>query len=311
MLQIPFTYFGTSDFSCAILQGLIASGHTPKLVVSTVPKPSGRGLKRVKSPVAQLTQRLGLPLIEVTTLKAPEIKQTIAAPLTPFALLAAFGKIIPSTILKLYPLGIINVHPSLLPLYRGPSPIQSALQSGEHVTGVTLITLDEEVDHGPILAQTHYTITPTDDALTLSQKLALTSIELLVKTLPDYLTGRLTPKAQNHEQATFTSMITRNHGRANFTHTATELNQQRRAFTPWPGLWTTWQGKRVKLIETAVTQAPPNLIPGQLILHNERLMLGCTQSALEVKVLQLEGGKPLSASDALRGHPQLNGAQFE
>lgn len=296
-----FIYYGTSEFSACILQGLLKAGLKPSLVVSTIAKPAGRGLKIQPPPVTQIAQESNLPFWEVKTLKDKETQNKIASYKTSFAILAAFGKIIPKEILALYPKGIINIHPSLLPLYRGPAPIQYALRDGATETGVSLIILDEEVDHGPILAQEKSLINETDNSISLSNKLVAVAVKLLPTILTSYLEGSLPPTPQNHTKATFTKMITRENGKADFTKSATELNNKRRAFTPWPSLWTTWQGKIIKFLETKPNELS-SATPGKVELINNDLMIHCGQGALLINSLQLEGSKPLSSAEFLRGH---------
>jgi len=299
-----FVYFGTSEFSAQILQSLLQAGLKPILVVTNTPKPIGRNMKISPTPVAQAAQSAGLKLLEVTSLKKEEIQKILVDYSTHFAILAAFGKIIPQNILNIYPKGIINVHPSFLPLYRGPSPIQSAIYDGNKETGVSLIILDEEVDHGPILMQDKCTIEESDDYLSLANKLATIATRLLLCTLPAYLDNTISPVAQDHTQATFTKMISREDGQANFAKTANELNKQRQAFMPWPGLWTRWNGKRLKLIDTSVSDI--QIPAGQIKITDSVLLIGCSQDSLRVHTLQLEGGKILSAADFIRGHKNLN-----
>ncbi|MBI5733367.1 MAG: methionyl-tRNA formyltransferase, partial [Candidatus Kerfeldbacteria bacterium] len=296
----PFVYYGTSDFSAIILSGLLQAGLQPSLVVSTEPKPAGRGLKLTPTPVSWLAQDKKLPLLEVKTLKPEDIQKQLADSATPLAILAAFGKIIPQNVLDIYPKGIVNVHPSLLPLYRGPAPIQYALRDGQTETGVSLIVLDEQVDHGPMLAQEKCRVAETDDTLTLSQKLAELSVKLLLSSLDHYLDGSISPVPQVHSRATFTKMITRADGQADFSKSALELDRQRRAFTPWPALWTRWQDKRLRLLETAVVDYKCEA--KKVIMNGSQLIIGCGSGSLVVKLLQLEGGRALSAADFIRGH---------
>ncbi len=302
LINPNFIYFGTSDFSATILSGLISNGLIPELVVTTIGKPQGRKLQIIPTPVAEVASKHQLKLLEVKTLRDENVIKQFAICHLPFAILASFGKIIPQTVLDIFPQGIVNVHPSLLPLYRGPSPIQSAILDGQTTTGVSLILLDAEVDHGPILTQTEHHISSNDDVITLSNKLAEQSVKMLVDTLPKYLSGELKPIPQNHSTATFTKMISKDDGQADFINkTAEELNNQRRAFTPWPGLWTIWQGKRLKLLSTT----PHNDVttkPGLVTLVEDSLVIGTKSGALEINELQLEGGKPLKTKDFLLGH---------
>lgn len=306
----PFVYYGTSDFAATILKGLLDAGLTPSLVVSTAGKPAGRGLKTVPTPVASLAAERSLELLETNTLKAAEVQARLTQAATSYAVLAAFGKIVPQVVLDLYPKGIINVHPSLLPHYRGPAPMQYALRDGLTKTGVSLILLDAEVDHGPLLAQAPVSLEPTYDAPALSAALAQTSIKLLLKTIPAYLHGTVQPVAQDHTKATFTTMVTRTDGEANFTKTADELNNQRRAFTPWPGLWTTWHGKRLKLIATHIGTTSASNPVGTVNVVNDQLHITCGQGSLAITTVQLEGGKSLPAPAFLRGHSDFVGTRL-
>jgi methionyl-tRNA formyltransferase len=257
--------------------------------------------------VASLAQTLGLPVLEVATLKTPEVVAELRERQTPFAVLAAFGKIIPPTVLDLYPKGIVNVHPSLLPLYRGSAPIQYALRDGVPETGVSLIVLDSEVDHGPVLAQQVVPISQADDAVTLGSKLATQAVELLMQTLPRYVANELAPVPQDHSQASFTAMVEREHGQADFSKPALDLDRMRRAFTPWPGLWTIWQGKRLKLISTGVSEQRSSK-PGTVEQRGGEIEIVCGSGSLIVTELQLEGGKAQSAADFIRGHQKFVGS---
>ena len=305
----PFVYFGTSQFSRLVLEGLLRANIKPRLVVTVAAKPAGRGLQVARSLVADAAHATGLPLLEVTSLKSPDIQAQLAASTTRFAILAAFGKIIPAAVLKLYPSGIINVHPSLLPRYRGPSPLQYALRDGVSETGVSLIVLDEEVDHGPILAQQADAVLPEDDAAALGARLAGRAVAILLDSLPRYLAGELKPQPQPHGQATFTKMITREDGRANWQHGSDTLARQSRAFAPWPGLWTMWRHKRLKLVE--VEAVPGSVVGhGRVAVNGSDVIIGCAPGALSLKKVQLEGGKPLAIEDFLRGHQDFIGTQL-
>ncbi len=303
----PFVYYGTSNFSAAILQGLLDAGLTPSLVISALPKPAGRGLTTSPAPVTVLAQLHQLRVLEVQNLKSKDIVEQLATMAAPFAILAALGKIIPQSVLELYPKGIINVHPSLLPAYRGPSPIQSAIRDGGAETAVSLILLDAEIDHGPLLAQATEHIAATDDAVSLAAKLAHTAVALLLKTLPLYLSGDVQPAPQDHSRASFTTMVERSDGQADFSLSAETLDRQRRAFTPWPGLWTTWHDKRLKFINTSVTKTHRGLI-GVVEAQGDNVVIGCGHDGLIVHRLKLEGGRELTATDFVRGHKDFIGS---
>lgn len=305
----PFAYYGTSSFSRTVLQGLLQAGVTPELVVTTKPRPAGRGLGVSATPVGEAASQAALPLLEVATLKSADVRAQLEGYRCSFAVLAAFGKIIPSPLLDIYSRGVVNIHPSLLPRYRGPSPIQCAIRDGAAQTGVTLIVLDDEVDHGPILAQEICAIEASDDAVSLGDRLAHLAVPLLRQVLPRYLSGELVPQAQDHVQATFTAMVSRSDGQADFSHTADELSRQGRAFAPWPGLWATWQGKRVKLVG-ATAQPDYHGEAGLVALVHGALLVGCGRGGLVLQQLQLEGGRVLPAAEFVRGHRSFIGSHL-
>lgn len=305
-----FAFYGTSPFSAAILDGLIKAGYAPQLVVTTLAKPAGRDLLTEPTAVAKKARALKLNVIEVSSLRATDIQSQIASYNCSYAILAAFGKIVPESILKSYAKGIINVHPSLLPKYRGPSPIQSAMLNGDIETGVTLIILDNEVDHGPILAQRTISIDITDTADSLSNKLEVLSIELLLATLPKYLSGEISPIPQVHKLANFTKIISRDDGLADFSASATNLELKLKAYQPWPGLWTKWDGRRLKFLRVRVIKSESNQ-PGVTRLSNEgNLLIDCSTNTLEILNVQIDGGKPMSCADFINGHRAIVGYKF-
>ncbi len=301
-----FHYYGTSEFGALVLEGLFKAGLAPSLVVSTAPKPAGRKQELILTPVSVFAKSKGLEVLEVSTLKSAEIQNLLASNHTSVAILASFGKIIPQVILDMYPKGIVNVHPSLLPQYRGPAPIQSAIRDGLTETAVSIMLLDAEVDHGPLLAQERCVIVDDDTTPTLSKKLADMAVKLLLITFESYLNNKLSPVPQNHALATFTKMITRDDGATDFSKPAQELYNQWRAFTPWPGLWTRWKGQRLKL--SKVSAGDQKLSIGLVTNESDVVMIGCGRGSLVVHSLQLEGGKELLAADFCRGHKNFVGS---
>ncbi|MFZ5391419.1 MAG: methionyl-tRNA formyltransferase [Patescibacteria group bacterium] len=303
----PFVYYGTSEFARIILSGLLKAGLRPILVVTVPPKSQGRGLKIIKSPVAETASLNNLDLLEVASLKDSVVLEKLKHFKTEFALLAAFGQIVPKVVLDLYDKGIVNVHPSLLPLYRGASPIASVLKDGQSKTGLSLMLLDNLMDHGPLLKQIDYNINKDQTADNLAADLADLAVKILPETLSDYLSGQLKPLEQDHSRATYTGLISRVDGRANFNLSANQLNNQRRAFEPWPGLWTDWQGRTVKLLKTGIchlSQTKPGLVRW---VEGQGLVIECRLDGLVIKSLQLAGKKPLSAEDFIRGQKSFLG----
>ena len=211
--NIKYIFFGTPEFATIILEKLMKSGYKP-IAVFRDPK--------------ELTS----VLIEKLEHLKPDL-----------AVIAAYGKILPKEILDIPRFGFINVHPSLLPKYRGASPIQCAILNGDKETGVTIMKIDKKMDHGPILAYSKWLIANSDTYESLSKKLAKFGAELLVKTMSDYISGKIKPIEQEHEKATYTKIIKKEDGKIDWIKSAIEIERMTRGYYPWPSTWTTWNGK--------------------------------------------------------------------
>jgi methionyl-tRNA formyltransferase len=228
--------------------------------------------------------------------------------------LAAYGRIILQEILDIPVHGALNVHPSLLPKYRGPSPVQSAILAGEETTGVTILLMDKEIDHGPIL--TNDKLQTTNDKSTypeLHNQLAELGGDLLVQTIPLWVEGKIKPVPQNHSEATYTKLITKEQGIIDWEKPAEYIERQVRAFYPWPGTYTKFEKiskyqilKILKANVLAETQGKP----GETFLHNSQLAVYAGKDALVIEELQLEGGKPMSSKEFLLGHRDFIGYVF-
>ncbi|KKU39545.1 MAG: Methionyl-tRNA formyltransferase [Parcubacteria group bacterium GW2011_GWA2_46_39] len=193
--------------------------------------------------------------------------------------------------------------------WRGPSPIQYSLLNGDDETGVSLMLLDAEIDHGPVVAQEKVLIEPDETYLELAKRLGEMGAKLLVDKVPDYLSGVIKPQTQDHSQATFCKIIKREDGKIDWSRPAREIYNQWRAFTPWPGIYTVWNNKRLKLLEVAPAEIKSSK-PRLVTIDGKRLVIGCGQGCIEVNILQLEGAKPLSAADFVKGHRDLNNARL-
>jgi methionyl-tRNA formyltransferase len=227
-----------------------------------------------------------IPFISVKTLRDKEVLEKIREKDAEVAVLGYFGLIIPQELLSIFPKGIVNIHPSLLPKYRGPTPVQTAILNGDKKTGVSIILLDNEVDHGPILFQKEKEMLPSDTTDSLHEKLFSLGAELVEDVLPKYLQGELQPIEQDHKSATFTKQLSRNDGHIDIDSPPAKdkLNRMIRAYFPWPGSWT--------------------------LLHQDS---GGQAKNLRVKLLpenkiQMEGGKPMSIKDFINGYPELKQA---
>jgi len=227
------------------------------------------------------------------------------------AIVASYGQIIPKPVLSSSRLGFVNVHPSLLPKYRGPSPIQTVILNGERTTGVTIMLLDDKMDHGPLLAQSEIAIKADDTYLSLHDRLASEGARLLVATLSLWLSEKIRPQAQDDKSATFTTLLTRETGRINWRASAEQINRHVRAFTPWPGSWSMLDEERYKIIEAAPAQSKPLPLPGQLLFLGNRLYVGCgSMTSLEIIKIQPAGRSVLTAEQFIRGYRGQSGKIF-
>lgn len=234
-----WAFFGTDEFSLAVLDTLKHQGLLPSLIVTVPDQPKGRKLIITPPPTKIWAQANEVDFIQPKSLKNLEASEAAKMKGLDFFVVASYGKIIPPAILDLPSKGTLNIHPSLLPKYRGSTPIESVILNGEDTTGVTIMLVDAEMDHGPILAQEKINLSGEETSLFLANNLAIKGANLLSKILPDWLEGKITPTDQNHDQATFTKKITKEDGKINLRDDA-NLNYRRyRAFQPWPGVYTT------------------------------------------------------------------------
>ncbi len=299
--MISINFFGTHDFAAGILQALHNSGlFEIKNVFSAPDKPVGRHQELQSPPVKILAQKLNLNILQPTTLKNFDF-QPYAVDLN---IVCQYGFIIPKNILDGAKFQSINVHTSLLPKYRGAAPIQTAIINGDTETGVTIMLMDEKMDHGPILNQEKVTIEDTDNHTTLAQKLLEKAIFTLLDTAPKWVVGNIQPVSQNENEATYCKPLSRNDGKINFTEqTVTQIYNLYRALTPWPGIWTELSGKRIKFI--TIQPVDRNVAPGKIEIENEKIFFGCKNGAIEVLNLQLEGKKAMGATIFLNGYRTL------
>lgn len=301
-------FMGTSQLSVTILEALVRAGYEIIDVYTRADKPAGRGRKATPPPVKEAAIRLGLPVYQPTTLKNPAEVERVRQLKPDLVVLAAYGRLIPPEVLAIPPLACLNLHPSLLPKYRGPSPIIAPILTGDEETGVTLFILDESMDTGPVLAQKSMPISLEDTGETLSLKLAQLGSELLLETVPRWARGEIKPQPQDHSQATYTHIIKKEDGRLDWSRPAVELWRQVRAFQPWPGAYTTWKGSLLKVLACEPIAAPVEGEPGRVLLAPDPRRPGVSlpavqtgQGLLVLRTVQLEGRRPLEASEFLRG----------
>ncbi len=288
-------------------------------VVTAPDKPSGRRQIPTPSPVKKWAEKENINILQPDKISQPEWINKIKDLNPELIILTAYGQIIPQEILDIPKYGALNIHPSLLPKYRGASPIQAAILNGEKETGVCLIVMDEKMDHGDIVANSKFKI--QDSKITypeLSKKLSDLGAELLIQTLPDWIEGKIRPRKQDHKQATLCRVIKKEDGKIQWQKNAEEIERMIRAFNPWPGTYCEIrnlniknQNKNLKLkiiSADAINKNTDHEI-GQVFLdENNNLYAQAGKGILILKEIQLEGKKPLSAKEFLNGHKEIIGA---
>lgn len=307
---MKLVFCGTPGFAVPTLQALLAAGHQLPLVVSQPDRPVGRSQQLTAPPVKQTALAAGIPVAQPEKIRNNAEFRAQLESIAPDAIVVlAYGRIIPPWMLALPRLGCINLHGSLLPKYRGAAPIQWAVAMGDAYTGNTTMLLEEGLDTGPILLQQTVEIGPDQTAAELFEILAHAGAPLVVQTLAGLANGTLKPQPQNHEGATYAPLLDREDGRMAFaSRTAHELHNRWRGFQPWPGAFTTLEGKKLTVHRLAVAHAtaialPAIAQPGTIYVEGHRLFACCAQETwLEFIEVQLEGKKRMAAADFLRGH---------
>ncbi len=301
---------GTPGFSVPVLVALLDAGHEVVGVYTQPDRPVGRRRQPAPSPVKEAAEERGLPIFQPPSLKRTEAQEELAELTPDVIVVAAYGLFLPTATLDLPPLGCLNVHPSLLPKYRGPSPVAAAILNGDADTGVTIIQLDEGMDTGPILAQRETAIGADEDGTDLTARLFQLGAELIVETLPAWAEGDIAIVPQNDAAATTTKLLKREGGDIDWGQDAARIARQIRAYQPWPGVFTRWRGKLLKIVEAAeVTGCATDSAPGQVIpLPAGDLGISTAHGTLEIRRLQLEGSRASDAAEFLRGHADIVGA---
>ena len=305
-------FCGTPMFAVPSLERLHAAEFEIQLVVTQPDRPQGRGMTLTAPPVKQSALKLGLSVIQPEKIKKNEEFQAQLKALQPDAIIVVgYGRIIPPWMLALPRYGNINVHASLLPKYRGAAPVQWAIAHGETVSGVTTMLLNEGLDTGDILLQKEMAIRPEDTAVTYAPRLAETGADLIVETLHGLEDKSITAVPQDHTQATLAPILKKENGLVDFTRMATEIHNLLRGFQPWPGAYTQFRGKSLKLINALPEDAASNLELGELRVGDEKLFVGCGhRSVLQLLQVQPEGKKIMAAREFINGYHPVPGEQL-
>lgn len=305
-------FMGTPDFSVPSLSALVEAGYDLVAVVTQPDRPHGRGRQLKPPPVKQFALEHGFRVLQPPSLRRTEAVAELEVLHPDLIVVVAYGQILRPAVLDLPPAGCINVHASLLPRWRGAAPIQAAILAGDEVTGSTIMLMDEGMDTGPILAQAALRIGPDETAGVLSDRLAHQGAALLVKTLPLWLEGELSPQPQDEELATICRLLSKDQGRVNWTLPAEKIAAAVRAFNPWPGASTSWNGIPLKILRArpvASVQAV-NLEPGTVLEHDGGIAVSTGEGLLELGEIQLAGRRAVSAQNFVLGHSALVGSRL-
>jgi methionyl-tRNA formyltransferase len=310
---VKLVFCGTPQFAVPTLHALIAAGHEVALVVSQPDRPVGRSQQLSAAPVKQTAIEAGLEITQPEKIKNNAEFRAVLQDIAPDAIVVvAYGRIIPQWMLRLPRLGCINLHASLLPKYRGAAPIQWAVATGESITGNTTMLLEEGLDTGPILLQQEIPIAQGQTAADLFDVLARAGAPLMVKTLTGLDDGTITPKQQDDSCATLAPILSREDGRMDFmTCTARELWNRWRGFQPWPGAYTSLDGKKLIVHRMHVARKDDPAETGLVEVEEDTILVACAQSTwIEVAELQLEGKKRMTAAEFLRGTTFKSGVRL-
>jgi methionyl-tRNA formyltransferase len=298
-------FMGTPEFAVPSLKALVDAGFLVKAVVTAPDKPKGRNRKKLfPPPVKEAALGLGLEVLAPASLKDPAFFEKLAALAPDFLAVAAFGRILGPQILFLPRLFCLNVHPSLLPLYRGPAPIQHVILNGDAVTGVTIMAMNTGVDTGDILLQEQTPVFKGETAADLETRLARKGADLLVRAVQKALAGELAPIPQDDTKATFAPLLTKESGRVDWSEPARRIECLVLAMNPWPGAFTFFDAKRIKIHEAAVWPENTNAKPGTVLAaSNKGLLVATGNGAVNLTSLQGEAARKMPAGEFLRGNP--------
>ena len=304
-------FMGSPEFAVPPLGHLILSQYHIVAVYTQPDKPAGRGRSQVPTPVKRAAITWKLPVMQPASLKEPEVVAQLADFHPDVIVVAAFGQILPQSVLDLPRYGCINIHPSLLPRFRGASPVASAILAGDEFTGVSLMLLDKGVDTGPILDRAQISISAKDTTGSLTAKLSLLAARLLPEVLSRWARGELTPQPQNEDEVVYSAPISKEESEIDWHLPAADIWRRVRAFQPWPGCHTRWRGKQFKIIEAVPLPGEGTFEAGQVVATEGAKAdcgVGSGEGVLGVSKVQLEGRRAMTAAEFLRGQREVIGA---
>jgi len=312
-IRLRVIFMGTPEFAVPSLEHLILNQYQVVAVYTQPDKPAGRQGSPLPSPVKRVALSWKLPVVQPVSLKGTEAVEQLAEFHPDVIVVAAFGQILPQSVLDIPSCGCINLHASLLPRFRGASPVAAAILAGDEFAGMSIMLMEKGLDTGPVLAKVQIPISPQDTTGSLTAKLSQIAAQLLLDVLPRWFKGELTPQPQNDAEATFCSPISKEEGEIDWHLSAIDIWRRVRAFQPWPGCYTRWQGKQLRIIEAVPLLEETSSEVGQVVAltpARKEAVFGINtgNGILGVLRVQLEGKQAMSATEFLRGQRQLIGA---
>lgn len=301
MSRYRIVFFGTPEFAVPVLQALLDGPDQVVGVVSQPDRPAGRGQQIQATPIKRLAAERGVPVVQPVKVKTDELPAQLRSWAPDLAVVAAYGRILPASVLELPPFGCVNVHASLLPKYRGAAPIQWALLQGETVTGVTIMRMNERMDEGDMLLQRSTPIGPDEPYGALQARVALLGAEALMDALAALHAGTLQATPQDDARATYAPMIRKHDGAIDWATPAAAIANRVRAFNPWPSAFTTCRGRLVKIHRARAAEERAGAPPGTVLGLGDRIRVATGDGVLAIEELQLEGKRAITAADFSRG----------
>jgi methionyl-tRNA formyltransferase len=313
-LKLRLVFMGSPEFAVLPLQSLVLSGHQVKAVYTRPNKPAGRGRSPLAPPVKKTALSWSLPIIQVSSFKDPAVVEQLAHFQPEAIVVAAYGQILPQAVLDIPCYGCLNIHPSLLPKYRGAAPVTATLLAGDKFAGVSVMRLDAGLDTGPVFLRAQIPVLLHDTAGSLTPRLFQIGGQMLLEVLAGLPGGYLQPEPQNNSEASYTSEISKEAGQINWESSAVDIWRQVRAYQPWPEAYTFWRGKLLKIVEAAPLVAENPAEPGRVVavLPSQKSTgagFGVTagDGILGVLQVQFEGKKAMAAEEFLRGQKDFMG----
>ena len=302
-------FMGSPRFALPSLERLVQEGYEVVAVYTQPDRPAGRSKAPLAPPVKELALSLGIPVVQPESLRSPETIARLAELGPELIVICAYGQILPAAVVEMPPRRCVNVHFSLLPRHRGAAPVAAAILAGDEFTGVSIMLVEKKLDAGPLLATAAIPVFDRDNTGTLTEKLSLVGADLLIDALSGWTRGEIMPRPQEESTATFYREVKKDAGRIDWRRSAVEIWRLVRAFNPWPGGYTTWRGRQLKILEAVVLQGKAEI--GEVIALNGEAAgfgIGTGQGILGVIGLQLEGKKAMTAAEFMRGQREFVGS---